>query len=94
MLPRQGKMGEKTPFTRKCTSKPSETLERVTTSDAQNLKSPCAPDHYNLILKYQDIIKLDIQMTKIFGVHPFQGGSDLVCDSFCARFTDPIVTDV
>ena len=31
MLPRQGEMGESTPFTRKCTSEPSETLERVTT---------------------------------------------------------------
>ena len=34
MLPRQGEMGENTPFTRKCTSEPSETIERVTT-DAQ-----------------------------------------------------------
>ena len=31
MLPRQGEMGENTPFTRKCTSEPSETLEWVTT---------------------------------------------------------------
>ena len=36
MLPRQGEMGENTPFTRKCTSEPSETLERVTTQ--YNLK--------------------------------------------------------
>ena len=31
MLPRQEEMGENTPFSRKCTSEPSETLERVTT---------------------------------------------------------------
>ena len=30
MLPRQGEMGESTPFTRKCTSEPSRTLERGT----------------------------------------------------------------
>ena len=31
MLPRQGEMGKNTPLTRKCTSEPSETLERVMT---------------------------------------------------------------
>ena len=31
LLPRQGEMGENTPFTRKSTSEPSKTLERVTT---------------------------------------------------------------
>ena len=31
MLPSQGEMGENIPFTRKCTSEPSETLKRVTT---------------------------------------------------------------
>ena len=31
MLPRQEEMGENTPFTRKLTSEPLETLERVTT---------------------------------------------------------------
>ena len=31
MLPRQGEMGENTPFTRKCTSEPSRTLEKATT---------------------------------------------------------------
>ena len=32
MLPRQGEIGENTPFTIKCMSEPSETLERVTAS--------------------------------------------------------------
>ena len=31
VLPRQGEMAENTPFTRKCTSEPSRTLEKVTT---------------------------------------------------------------
>ena len=31
MLPRQGEMGANTPFTRKCNSEPSRTLEKVTT---------------------------------------------------------------
>ena len=31
--PGRGEMGENTPFTRKSTSEPSETLERVTTPD-------------------------------------------------------------
>ena len=28
MLPRQGEMAENTPFTRKCTSEPSESIEK------------------------------------------------------------------
>ena len=31
MLPREGEMGENTPFTRKCNSEPLRTLEKVTT---------------------------------------------------------------
>ena len=37
MLPRQGEMGENTPFTRKCTSEPLETLERVITNVCEQL---------------------------------------------------------
>ena len=40
MLPRQGEMGENTPFTRKCTSEPSRTFERVTTS-SNNISVGC-----------------------------------------------------
>ena len=50
MLPRQGEMGENTPFTRKCSLEPSKTLERVTTSlktkmksDKPHLDSNCRP---------------------------------------------------
>ena len=38
MLPRQGEMGENTPFTRKCTSEPLGTLKRVTTGGLQTIQ--------------------------------------------------------